>query len=156
MKPSSSQLALSVGRRVAMACVAALLLAAGFWTSWGTAQHVLLSKGREHGTLSVTECGDTACTGTYDPEGPVGPRAGAPIERSVAVKKGRDYEVVLKPGTGELVRAGSSGALLAWVPLGGALLLAAPVVGGGLRMTRTAWATALAGAALLAGAFFAL
>ncbi|MFE3586875.1 hypothetical protein ACFXOY_05050 [Streptomyces niveus] len=156
MKPSSSQLALSVGRRVAMACVAALLLAGGFWTSWGTAQHVLLSKGREHGTLSVTECGDTACTGTYDPEGPVGPRAGAPIERSVAVKKGRDYEVVLKPGTGELVRAGSSGALLAWVPLGGALLLAAPVVGGGLRMTRTAWATALAGAALLAGAFFAL
>lgn len=156
MKPSSSQLALSVGRRVAMACVAALLLAAGFWTSWGTAQHVLLSKGREHGTLSVTECGDAACTGTYDPEGPVGPRAGAPIERSVAVKKGRDYEVVLKPGTGELVRAGSSGALLAWVPLGGALLLAAPVVGGGLRMTRTAWATALAGAALLAGAFFAL
>ncbi|MFF5089920.1 hypothetical protein [Streptomyces niveus] len=156
MKPSSSQLALSVGRRVAMACVAALLLAAGFWTSWGTAQHVLLSKGREHGTLSVTECGDTACTGTYDPEGPVGPRAGAPIERSVAVKKGRDYEVVLKPGTGELVRAGSSGALLAWVPLGGALLLAAPVVGGGLRLTRTAWATALAGAALLAGAFLAL
>ncbi|MEV8352581.1 hypothetical protein ACFVTT_08430 [Streptomyces niveus] len=156
MKPSSSQLALSVGRRVVMACVAALLLAAGFWTSWGTAQHVLLSKGREHGTLSVTECGDTACTGTYDPEGPVGPRAGAPIERSVAVKKGRDYEVVLKPGTGELVRAGSSGALLAWVPLGGALLLAAPVVGGGLRLTRTAWATALAGAVLLAGAFFAL
>ncbi|MEV8406001.1 hypothetical protein AB0R12_09350 [Streptomyces niveus] len=156
MKPSSSQLALSVGRRVAMACVAALLLVAGFWTSWGTAQHVLLSKGREHGTLSVTECGDTACTGTYDPEGPVGPRAGAPIERSVAVKKGRDYEVVLKPGTGELVRAGSSGALLAWVPLGGALLLAAPVVGGGLRLTRTAWATALAGAVLLAGAFFAL
>ncbi|MEV8286572.1 hypothetical protein [Streptomyces niveus] len=156
MKPSSSQLALSVGRRVVMACVAALLLAAGFWTSWGTAQHVLLSKGREHGTLSVTECGDTACTGTYDPEGPVGPRAGAPIERSVAVKKGRDYEVVLKPGTDELVRAGSSGALLAWVPLGGALLLAAPVVGGGLRLTRTAWATALAGAVLLAGAFFAL
>ncbi|MFF2638372.1 hypothetical protein ACFVUB_00840 [Streptomyces niveus] len=156
MKPSSSKLALSVGRRVVMACVAALLLAAGFWTSWGTAQHVLLSKGREHGTLSVTECGDTACTGTYDPEGPVGPRAGAPIERSVAVKKGRDYEVVLKPGTGELVRAGSSGALLAWVPLGGALLLAAPVVGGGLRLTRTAWATALAGAVLLAGAFFAL
>ncbi|MFE4610775.1 hypothetical protein [Streptomyces niveus] len=156
MKPSSSQLALSVGRRVAMACVAALLLAAGFWTSWGTAQHVLLSKGREHGTLSVTECGDTACTGTYDPEGPVGPRAGAPIERSVAVKKGRDYEVVLKPGTGELVRAGSSGALLAWVPLGGALLLAAPVVGGGLRLTRTGWATALAGAVLLAAAFFAL
>ncbi|MET9551428.1 hypothetical protein [Streptomyces sp. NPDC006645] len=156
MKPSSSQLALSVGRRVVMACVAALLLAAGFWTSWGTAQHVLLSKGREHGTLSVTECGDTACTGTYDPEGPAGPRAGTAIERSVAVKKGQDYAVVLKPGTGEPVRAGSSGALLAWVPLGGALLLAAPVVGGGLRLTRTAWGTALAGAALLAAAFFAL
>ncbi|WP_405617026.1 hypothetical protein OG292_25105 [Streptomyces sp. NBC_01511] len=156
MKPSSSQLALSVGRRAAMACVAALLLAAGFWTSWGTAQHVLLSKGREHGTLSVTECGDTACTGTYDPEGSPGPRAGTRIERSVAVKRGRSYEVVLKPGTGELVRSGSSGALLAWVPLGGALLLAAPVVGGGLRLTRMAWGTALAGAVLLAAAFFAL
>ncbi|WP_405798532.1 hypothetical protein [Streptomyces sp. NBC_01506] len=156
MKPSSSQRALSVGRRTVMACVAGLLLVAGFWTSWGTAQHVLLSKGREHGTLSVTECGDTACTGTYDPEGTPGPRAGTPIERSVAVKKGREYDVVLKPGTGELVRAGSSGALLAWVPLGGALLLAAPVVGGGMRLTRTAWGTALAGALLLAAAFFAL
>ena len=156
MKPSSSQLALSVGRRAAMACVAALLLAGGFWTSWDTAQHVLLSKGREHGTLSVAECGETVCRGTYDAEGPPAPRAGTPIERSVAVKKGGAYEVVRKPGTEELVRAGSSGALLAWVPLGGALLLAAPVVGGGLRLTRTTWVTALAGAALLLGAFFAL
>lgn len=156
MKPSSSQLALSVGRRALMACVAALLLVAGFWTSWDTAQHVLLSKGREHGTLSVAECGDTTCTGTYDPQGPPPPRAGAPIERSVAVQKGREYEVVLKPGTEEMVRAGSSGVLLAWVPLGGALLLAAPVVGGGMRLTRTGWVTALAGALLLAGAFFAL
>lgn len=156
MKPTSSQLALSVGRRVAMAAVAALLLVAGFWTSWGTAQHVLLSKGREHGTLAVTECGDTTCTGTYDPEGTPAPRAGTPIERSVAVKKGRSYEVVLKPGSRELVRAGTSGSVLAWVPLGGALLLAAPVIGGGLRLTRTAWGTALAGAVLLAAAFFAL
>lgn len=69
MKRSSSQLALSVGRRAAMGFVAALLVVAGFWTSWGTAQHVLLSKGREHGTLAVTECGGTTCTGTYDPEG---------------------------------------------------------------------------------------
>ncbi|MFD3481829.1 hypothetical protein [Streptomyces sp. NPDC058665] len=156
MKRSSSQVALSVGRRAAMAFVAALLVVAGFWTSWGTAQHVLLSKGREHGTLAVTECGETACTGTYDPEGSAGPRADAPIERSVAVKKGREYEVVRKPGSDELVRAGSSGRLLAWVPLGGALLLAAPVVGGGLRLTRTAWGTAIAGALLLAAAFFAL
>ena len=54
-------------RRAAMALVAALLLVAGFWSSWGTAQHVVLAKGRDHGTLTVTGCADDVCTGRYQP-----------------------------------------------------------------------------------------
>lgn len=144
------------GRRAAMACVAALLLVAGFWSSWGTAQHVLLAKGREHGTLTVAGCGTDTCTGPYDPEGSAAPRTGMTIEKSIAVKKGAKLPVVVKPGTEEVVRTGTAGALHAWLPFGGALLLAALVIGGGLRLTRLAWATAAAGGALLVGAFFAL
>jgi hypothetical protein len=144
------------GRRAAMACVAALLLVAGVWSSWGTAQHVLLSKGREHGTLKITSCGEETCTGPYDPEGSPASRPGVTIENSVAVKKGAELWVVVKPGTNEAVRTGTAGALHAWLPLGGALILAALVIGGGLRLTRTAWAAAGIGGALLLGAFFAL
>ncbi|MCU4748601.1 MULTISPECIES: hypothetical protein [Streptomyces] len=39
------------------------------------------------------------------------------------------------------------------MPHAGSLLLAGIVIGGGLRMYRTAWATAGAGIALLAAAF---
>jgi hypothetical protein len=144
------------GRRAAMACVAALLLVAGFWASWGTAQHVLLAKGREHGTLRVTSCGDDTCTGPYDPEGSPGPREGMTIEKSVAVTKGATLAVVVKPGTDEVVRTGTAGGLHAWLPFGGALLLAALVIGGGLRLTRLAWGAAIAGGALLTASFIAL
>ncbi|MEU2428022.1 MULTISPECIES: hypothetical protein [unclassified Streptomyces] len=156
MKRNSSGRMLDHSRRAAMVLVALLLLVAGAWSSWGTAQHVLLAKGREHGTLTVADCGEKTCTGSYDPEGPSAPRKGMTIERSVAVDKGTTVPVVVKPGTDELVRTGWAGALHAWLPFGGALLLAALVIGGGLRMTRTAWATAAAGGALLVGAFFAL
>lgn len=144
------------GRRAAMACVAALLLVAGFWASWGTAQHVLLAKGREHGTLRVTSCGDDTCTGPYAPEGTAEPRTGLTIGRSVAVKKGATLAVVVKPGTDEVVRTGAAGGLHAWLPFGGALLLAALVIGGGLRLTRIAWGAAIAGGALLTASFIAL
>ncbi|MFF3400856.1 hypothetical protein ACFYW6_20290 [Streptomyces sp. NPDC002659] len=144
------------GRRAAMAGVALLLLVAGFWASWGDAQHVLLAKGREHGTLTVADCGEKTCTGPYDPEGSAAPREGMTIEKSVAVKKGAELPVVLKPDSEELVRTGTAGALYAWHPMGGALLLAGLVIGGGLRLTRIAWATAAAGGALLVGAFLAL
>ncbi|MEU2162964.1 hypothetical protein [Streptomyces sp. NPDC019208] len=156
MKRNSSGRMLDHGRRASMAAVVLLLIVAGFWSSWGTAQHVLLSKGREHGTLTVADCGEKTCTGPYDPEGPAGERSGMVIARSVAVAEGAELDVVVKPGTEEVVRAGRPGALHAWLPLGGALLLAACVVGGGLRMPRTAWGTAAAGGALLVGAFFAL
>ncbi|MEV0040872.1 MULTISPECIES: hypothetical protein [unclassified Streptomyces] len=155
-KRSNSDRMLSFGRRAAMACIALLLLVAGVWSSWSSAQHVVLAKGREHGTLTVERCADESCTGPYDPDGPQGPRAGMTIGQSVAVKKGERFPVVVKPDTDELVRTGTPGLLYAWVPLGGALLLASLIVGGGLRLTRTAWGTALAGVALLLAAFFAV
>ncbi|MFF2062045.1 hypothetical protein ACFVWZ_09645 [Streptomyces sp. NPDC058200] len=153
---TSSHVMLSFGRRAAMGCVALLLLVAGVWSSWGDAQHVMLAQGREHGTLAVSGCEDGVCTGAYDPEGPAGPRGGMTIEQSAAVKKGERFAVVVRPDSDELVRTGTTGLLYAWVPLGGALLLASLVIGGGLRLTRVAWGTALAGAALLLAAFFAL
>ncbi|MFF7182729.1 hypothetical protein [Streptomyces sp. NPDC008121] len=143
-------------RNAAMALVALLLVVAGVWSSWETAQHVLLPKGREHGTLTVTGCDEETCSGRYVPEGPASPHASLRIEHSVAAAKGQTLPVVVKPGTDEAVRTGWGGGLHAWLPLGGALLLAAPVVGGGLRMTRTAWSAAGLGGALLLGAFFAL
>ncbi|MFF8608811.1 hypothetical protein ACF06X_23035 [Streptomyces sp. NPDC015346] len=143
-------------RNAAMALVALLLVVAGVWSSWGSAQHVLLSKGREHGTLTVTGCDEETCSGRYVPDGPPSPHTTLTIEHSVAAAKGQRLPVVVKPGTSEAVRTGWGGGLHAWLPLGGALLLAAPVVGGGLRMTRTAWSLAGAGGALLLGAFFAL
>ncbi|MFF3289027.1 hypothetical protein [Streptomyces sp. NPDC003023] len=156
MKRKSSGRILVLARNTAMALVALVLLAAGFWSSWSTAQHILLSKGREHGTLAVTRCGDDTCTGTYTPEAPAPDRAGVTMEESVAVKKGRTLAVVLKPGSTEAVRTGPAGGLYAWLPLGGALLLAAPVIGGGLRLTRIAWGSALAGGALMTASFLVL
>ncbi|MFG3497869.1 hypothetical protein [Streptomyces sp. NPDC047928] len=147
---------LPVARNAAMALVALLLVVAGVWASWGSAQHVLLSKGREHGVLTVTGCGDEVCTGRFDPEGAPGPRTDMRIARSVAVEKGGRYAVVVKPDSRDLVRTGWAGGLHAWLPLGGALLLASLVVGGGLRLTRVAWVSGAAGGALLLGAFLAL
>jgi hypothetical protein len=124
-----------------MGAVAALILIAGVWASWGTAQHVMLTKGREQGTVEVTRCGGGSCSGPYAPVS-AGSRAreSVVIEDSVAVSKGRTYTVVVKPGSDDVVRSGPAGVLYAWVPLGGALLLASVVVAGGLRRTRAAWA----------------
>ncbi|MEU7279255.1 hypothetical protein AB0A69_10825 [Streptomyces sp. NPDC045431] len=147
---------LPFARAAAMALVALLLMVAGVWASWGTAQHVLLSKGREHGVLTVTGCSADVCTGRYDPEGPAGPRTDMSIAHTVAVREDGVYPVVVKPDTTVLVRTGWAGGLHAWLPLGGALLLAALVIGGGLRLPRLASAAALGGAVLLVGTFFAL
>ncbi|UYQ62566.1 hypothetical protein [Streptomyces peucetius] len=156
MKRKSSGRIVVHARNAAMALVALVLLVAGFWSSWGTAQHILLSKGREHGTLAVSRCDERVCTGDYTPRAPSPERAQVTIDKSVAVKKGSTLAVVLKPGTGEAVRTGPAGGLYAWVPLGGALLLAALVIGGGLRLTRIAWGAAIAGGALLTASFLAL
>ncbi|GGY22995.1 hypothetical protein [Streptomyces djakartensis] len=150
----ASAVAMRFGRFAAMGTVAALILVAGVWASWGTAQHVMLTKGRERGAVEVARCGAQACWGRYAPlsEGSQ-PRARVVLEKSVAVARGRTYTVVLKPGGDEAVRSGPAGVLYAWIPLGGALLLASVVVAGGLLRTRAAWVLALSGVALLTAAF---
>ncbi|EST26604.1 hypothetical protein [Streptomyces roseochromogenus] len=149
--------ALRLGRVAAMGTVAALILFAGVWGSWGSAQHVMLTKGRETGTVRVTRCAGGTCTGPFTPISE-GSRARARVEltKSVAVRQGQTYDVVLKPGTSDAVRSGPAGILYAWVPLGGALLLASVVVAGGLRLTRAAWVLGLLGAVLLTSAFLAV
>ncbi|MEU6976135.1 MULTISPECIES: hypothetical protein [unclassified Streptomyces] len=147
---------MTLARNAAMALVVLLLLVAGAWSSWGTAQHVLLAKGREHGTLTVTGCTEETCSGRYVPDDPASRLRAVTIVHSVAAEKGDTLPVVVKPGTQEAVRAGWGGGLHAWLPLGGALLLAAPLIGGGMRLPRTAWSVAGVGAAVLLGAFFAL
>jgi hypothetical protein len=153
----SSYAALRFGRLAAMGTVATLILIAGVWASWGTAQHVMLSKGREQGTITVKACSGETCTGPYTPtsEGSKA-RARVTIEQSVAVKKGQTYTVTVKPGSNDVVRSGPAGLLYAWVPLGGALLLASVVVAGGLRLTRVAWVLAGTGIAQLTVTFLAL
>ncbi|MEU2423901.1 hypothetical protein ABZ619_23225 [Streptomyces sp. NPDC007851] len=141
-------------RVVSMGAVAVLILVAGVWGSWGTAQHVMLTKGKERGTVEVTSCGADTCTGPFTPVSPgASARSGVVIDKSVAVRKGRTYDVIVKPGTDEVVRSGPAGFLYAWVPLGGALLLASVVVAGGVRRTRVAWLLGVSGLALLTAAF---
>ncbi|AZK94483.1 MULTISPECIES: hypothetical protein [Streptomyces] len=139
--------------RAAMGAVAVLLLVAGFRASWDSAQHVVLAKGREHGTLTVADCGEDTCTGPYAPKAPAPARTGLTIEKSIAVEKGAVLKVVLKPGTKELVRTGPAGALHAWLPFAGALLLASIVIAGGLALPRVAAATAATGAAIAVATF---
>ncbi|WP_121747479.1 hypothetical protein [Streptomyces sp. E2N166] len=153
----ASRAVLRFGRVAAMGTVTALILIAGVWASWGTAQHVLLTKGREQGTVEVTRCGGGTCSGPYAPVSAGSQaRERVVIEDSVAVAKGRTYSVVMKPGSDDVVRSGPAGVLYAWVPLGGALLLASVVVAGGLRRTRAGWVLAGAGVALLTAAFVAV
>ncbi|MCQ0023062.1 hypothetical protein M4914_08975 [Streptomyces somaliensis DSM 40738] len=157
MSPKKRIAVLPYVRLAAMALVALLLVAAGARASWGTAQHVLLPKGREHGTLTVTGCGEEVCTGRFVPREPAEPpRTDVTIARSVAVEEDGRYEVVVKPDTAEAVRTGWAGGLYAWLPLGGALLLAAPVLGAGMRRPRTAWVSGAAGGVLLVTSFLVL
>jgi hypothetical protein len=145
------------GRIAAMGTVAALILIAGVWASWRTAPYVMLTKGRERGTIEVTQCAADTCTGPFTPLSKGSPgHDRVVIEKTVAVKKGKTYTVVVKPGGDEVVRSGPAGILYAWVPFGGALLLASVVVAGGLRRTRVAWVMAGSGIALLTAAFAVL
>ncbi|MFJ7341536.1 hypothetical protein ACIQU3_14735 [Streptomyces sp. NPDC101110] len=157
---SSSQASTAVlrfGRFAAMGSVVVLILIAGVWASWGTAQHVMLTKGREQGTVDVSRCGSEVCWGRYTPlSAGSQPRARVVLEKSVAVERGRTYTVVVKPGGDGAVRSGPAGVLYAWVPLGGALLLASVVVAGGLLRSRLAWVMGLSGVALLTAAFVAV
>ncbi|MBP2053491.1 hypothetical protein J2Z21_006484 [Streptomyces griseochromogenes] len=153
----ASVTALRFGRAASMGALAALILFAGVWGSWGTAQHVMLTKGRERGTVKVTRCDGGTCSGPFTPQSEgAKARTRVEIEKSVAVRKGETYDVVLKPGTGDALRCGPAGILYAWLPLGGALLLASVVVAGGMRLMRVAWVLGLTGAGLLTAAFAAV
>ncbi|MFF4247629.1 hypothetical protein ACFYY2_24630 [Streptomyces sp. NPDC001822] len=156
MKRKSSPRVLAHGRSFAAGCVVLLLLVAGGWSSWNTAHHIVLAKGREHGAVVVTGCGEDTCTGSFSPDADSRRRGGVTIDKSVAVRKGDRFPVVVKPGSDAVVRTGVPGFLHAWVPFGGALLLSSLLIGGGLRMTRTAWVTGIAGAAQLTATFVAL
>ncbi|MFP3991945.1 hypothetical protein U9R90_31620 [Streptomyces sp. E11-3] len=156
--PSAPAL-LRFGRRTGAVLLVLLLVVAGVWTSWSTARHVMLTEGRERGIMTVTRCGDDTCTGSYTPSTTDSkPRDRVVVERSIGERehKGAELPVAIKPGSSDVVRIGGAGFLYAWVPLGGALVLAGVVIGGGLRLTRLAWGTGLAGAALLVAAFAAL
>ncbi|MYW69190.1 hypothetical protein GTY65_34735 [Streptomyces sp. SID8379] len=146
--------AVSVSRTVASAALALLVLVAGFWASWGTAQHVVFSKGRERGHMTVTRCAGSTCAGSFVPsaEGPVR-HPKVTIGRSVGEKKGVRLPVVLKPDSATAVRTGAAGFFKAWIPLGGALLLACVVLAGGMRNRRLAWITGGAGVVLLTAAW---
>ncbi|MEU9190264.1 hypothetical protein AB0D14_38230 [Streptomyces sp. NPDC048484] len=149
--------ALRFGQLAAMGTVAVLILIAGVWASWGTAQHVMLTKGRERGTMTVTKCAEDRCTGPYRPASEESTaRDLVVLDSEVAVEKGRTYTVVVKPGSDEVVRTGTGGLLYAWAPLGGALMLASVVVAGGLRMSRLGWVLGGSGLALVTAAFLAL
>ncbi|WP_225845296.1 hypothetical protein [Streptomyces sp. HPF1205] len=146
------------GTRVfGLALLALLILVSGGWESWKTAHYVMLTKGRERGTVTLVDCGDTSCTGPFAPKDGTG-TARSEVTVSLPVRRhvGDKVQVVMKPGTRTAIRSGWGGILFAWVPLGGALLLAAVVVGGGLRLARPAWVLATAGAAVLLGAFLTL
>ncbi|MCC3653486.1 MULTISPECIES: hypothetical protein [Streptomyces] len=152
---------LLVGKQALMAAVALLVLIAGVFTSWDAAQHAMLTKGRERGTVTIERCDGDVCGGRFEPA--AGAPAGADAERRTVTvveaagrERGERLPVAVKPGTDEAVRTGLGGVLHAWIPFAGALLLAALVVAGGLRMRRTAWWLGLAGAALLGGAFLTL
>ncbi|MGY0486055.1 hypothetical protein [Streptomyces sp. WG-D5] len=147
----------SVTRLIATGAVVLLLLVAGFWASWDSAQHAMFPRGRERGVLTVTGCTDAVCVGPFAPTSASAVRhARVAIERSVGVRKGARVEVVLRPGTREAVRAGASGFFHAWIPFGGALLLAAPLLAAGIRNRRLTWLAAGAGGAVLTAAFVAV
>lgn len=140
-----------------VALVSLVILIGGIWISWSTAQHVVLIKGHERGTITVRSCGDAWCTGPFTPvDGTGDARPAVQVDSAVVAGKGDRLPVVVKPGTTTVIRTGMPGLLHAWVPLGGSLLLAAVVVAGGLDMRRTAWALAGLGAVLLSASFATL
>jgi hypothetical protein len=150
--------ALLLARLIFVWLLVALLVAAGVWTSWDTVEHAMLSEPADRGTVTLRACDSDACAGPYDPSASgdgIRPLDEVVLRQSIGLEEGETLSVALRPGTHEVVRTELAGALYAWLPLTGALLLGAVVIAGGLRMYRTAWATA--GIALVAlAATFAL
>lgn len=140
---------------VVVGALVALLVVAGAWLSWTESQDTFRDD-REQGTILVKACGKETCTGPFEPSGAGTPRAEVSIEKSVTRRTGQRLPVAVKPGTDTVVRTGAAGVLHAWVPFGGALLLASLVLAGALGLRRTGLGVGLTGALLVAGAFVAL
>jgi hypothetical protein len=146
--------ALLLVKALLMGLIAVLLVFAGGWSSWSAAQPAMF--GEESGTVRIEECGGDECVGSFSPAGEPDSGEGRPkvtIGESVSGEPGETLDVTLLPGTNGVIRTGPAGILYAWIPLGGALLLASLVVAGGLRMRRTAWTLGLLGAALMTAAW---
>ncbi|MBQ0866561.1 hypothetical protein ACH4RA_23805 [Streptomyces smyrnaeus] len=141
---------LLLARAGLMALIALVLVVAGVWTSWETAATAMT--GDERGTVTVKECGDDECTGTFLSEKTSEPER-VTVSEFVSGGEGQTVDVAVQPGTDHVIRTGPAGILYAWVPLGGALLLASLVIAGGLRMKRTALLTGACGALIMAGAW---
>jgi hypothetical protein len=143
--------ALLLARLILMGLLVLLVLAAGVRTSWDTARYAMEPNHEDRGTLTLQACDSEVCVGRYEPNtGGDGfaPRDEVVLRESMGLEPGDSLSVALRADTDEAVRTGFAGALYAWLPLTGALLLASLVIAGGLRMYRTAWATA--GVALVA------
>ncbi|MFE1977918.1 hypothetical protein [Streptomyces hygroscopicus] len=148
---------LLLAKNAAMALIALLILVAGVWSSWGDAKPTMLTKGLERGTVTVSDCDDEWCTGSFSPARAGGEAHGrVRIDEAVTDGTGDRVPVALKPGTDRAVRTGAAGNLHAWVPFGGSLLLGSLVVAGGLGMRRTGWSMGLLGAVLVGASFATL
>lgn len=146
-----------LARVVGGSALVLLLLASGAWESWQTAHVLMLTKGREQGTVTLASCADSECTGPFAPKSPALARPKVTISMPIRRHVGERVPVVVEPGDGNRVlRSGPGGILYAWAPLAGALLLSAVVVAVALRLRRTAWGLAAAGLALIGGAFLTL
>ncbi|WP_016908960.1 hypothetical protein [Streptomyces xiaopingdaonensis] len=141
---------LLLAKTLLMVVVAAVLLVAGVWSSWGSAYPAMA--GEERGTVRVTDCGDDECTGRFSADTGSTP-AEVTLGQAVSGSPGETFDAALRPGERHAVRADAGGILYSWAPLGGALLLASIVVVGGLRMRRLGVGLGLLGAALLGGAW---
>ncbi|WP_230423769.1 hypothetical protein [Streptomyces radicis] len=135
--------ALRVARMAFGWLLAAFLVAAGGWASFDPVEDAVRADGRERSTMTLVACDRDACTGMLASTGET-----VVLRQVIAREEGERLDVALRPGTDEAVRTGAAGALYAGLPLIGALLMAAVVIGGGLRLYRTAWA--VAGGALAA------
>ncbi len=136
---------------VAGALVVAVL-AAGVWVSWGAVKDARAS-GFERGTMTVSSCGTSSCSGPFTAGGDGSDLSDVRVDRLVTTGTGQRFAVAVKPGTTDVVRTGFAGVLFALRSVAGALLLAALALGFGLGLRRVAWATALLGAVLVAAPF---
>lgn len=140
---------------VLIGALVVFVVAAGAWKAWNESQDRFRDD-REQGTLLVKSCVKDVCTGIFVPSAGGAARGGLSIDRAVTHRTGERLAVAVRPGTDTVVRTGPAGVLHAWVPFGGALLMASLVMAGGLGLRRTGLGVAVAGAALVIGAFVAL